>query len=173
MWSKCSFPGALFNRRRRISISDICSHEHITPCSGRANGYWRFFLSHGRANRNWLAVLHFLSISYTIRNYTSWFLWLSPAFNMVSFLAYFSNQNMEVICSPEKSINFRWNIWRYIGEDITLYRHLIVLFGLWIDPSERSTLRSSPNIYHLSGNEKNFCFQRIRLFRAGLLCKYF
>jgi hypothetical protein len=32
----------------------------------RAKGYWRFTLYYGRANRNWLGIFHFPSVSYII-----------------------------------------------------------------------------------------------------------
>jgi hypothetical protein len=83
----------------------------------RANGYWRFILSYGRANGNRLSIFHFPPVSYISR------IFCKPiAFTLVSYLAYSSALKMEA-CSSETSVDFQLTTPRYIPDDRTLHNH--------------------------------------------------
>jgi hypothetical protein len=56
------------------------------------------------------------------RSYTDR-LCLSPAFTLVSCLAYSSTLKMEATCSSETSVAFQLTARRHIPEDITLHNH--------------------------------------------------
>jgi hypothetical protein len=49
---------------------------------------------------------------------------VSPAFMLVSCLAYSSTLKMEAICSSDTSVDFQQFTRRYIPEDSTLYTHV-------------------------------------------------
>jgi hypothetical protein len=94
---------------QRETVRFPCTHVH-------------FILSYGRSNRIW-CVLHFLPVSYILRNSDSLVALLPTFFVLVSGLLYLSTLKMEAKCYSVITGDFQMTTQRYNLKDRTLHNH--------------------------------------------------